>query len=735
MSEVSTTVTSKREGKRYWMEMKNWAEMTDPNNPDSEYNPTRSLWSPQFRIDGRRWPSFDYMKEVKRGDVMLHYRLGDGIVGLSVVESEKADITFPKWAERSGVQQERPGYFVKLNDYVELDQAITKEDIFVEENKEKLRKILEKYQREERLFYTRDMGIVQGVYLSSVPDELMSLLNGIYRKKTGKDLPYYESEGTKEKYYFGVNVWKASAGVESKHLEYFREHGIFSIGPYDPNEGNLDRFETEDQLKANFPNLGYTSFHLGGSQLIYIWKRMDVGDILLVYRKGTIADFGVVKSDYKYDDQKEGIWEHPNKKEELMPGWQHYREVEWLNLNNPINIDQFLTEEEKMFFTNPPATVRLLEDKNKELLRKIFDRTPSEVIEKLRELTRKYKRVPNPPISEPAADDTVTEKVTNPLNIILYGPPGTGKTYATKAAVIAIEKGEDVHQVFRNGDLKKYMEYNTDVIESCKGRIKRVTFHPSYSYEDFIEGITAETSNGQIQYKVKNGVFKDLAIKAKNDPQKNYYLIIDEINRGNISKIFGELITLIEEDKRRDSPDDDCNACLPYSKEEFAVPRNLYLIGTMNTADRSIALVDLALRRRFEFIELMPRSELLRDAEVRGVLLEELLKTINDRIKSLGERDKQIGHAYFMDREGPIKDVSRLKNVWFYKVLPLLNEYFYGRWEDIAYVLSGKKDFGESSEVPFLEKLDEDEDIYDFKGYMEDEDFIEELKAVFQGGQ
>jgi 5-methylcytosine-specific restriction protein B len=166
-------------------------------------------------------------------------------------------------------------------------------------------------------------------------------------------------------------------------------------------------------------------------------------------------------------------------------------------------------------------------------------------------------------------------------------------------------------------------------------------------------------------------------------------LIIDEINRGNVSRIFGELITLIEQSKR-DGAAEALSVVLPYSKKSFSVPKNLYLIGTMNTADRSLAGLDIALRRRFEFREMPPKPELLDHVTVEGINIGQLLRVLNQRIEVLLDRDHCIGHAYFMPLENclPHQGLGILGRIFRTKVLPLLQEYFFEDWERIKWVLN-----------------------------------------------
>ena len=405
---------------------------------------------------------------------------------------------------------------------------------------------------------------------------------------------------------------------------------------------------------------------------------------------------------------------------------------------------------------------------------------------------------------------------TSPLNQILYGPPGTGKTYNTINHALAIINGKDVSDYLNEQKADPAIrQEHKDEFDSyvSEGRIQFVTFHQSYSYEEFIEGIKIKVNeDDQVYYEIEDGVFKklcqtadeklpdesignsinqfledlvedgnelklktlsknkDFTVSVRNNqtliitPQtnkatelsinvkhlrdyiltgkirfypsyvkalkehvdsnypirkatdnrgQNYVLIIDEINRGNISKIFGELITLIE-DSKRIGRKEEIRIKLTYSGSQdggklFGVPDNLYIVGTMNTADKSIAQIDSALRRRFTFIEYTADPSYLSE-DVEGINLRNLLETMNARIEYLLDRDHLLGHAYFID----VTSKNELCDVFRNKIIPLLEEYFYNDFKKIQLVFGDNDEWKKTDEFHLItvEKRNRKKDVF-----------------------
>ena len=310
-----------------------------------------------------------------------------------------------------------------------------------------------------------------------------------------------------------------------------------------------------------------------------------------------------------------------------------------------------------------------------------------------------------PPLAEqwgsrqPPDPTPATPSGGSSLNTILYGPPGTGKTYATARRCVEICDGaagrsdEDVRR--RHGEL----------VEA--GRVEFITFHQSYGYEEFVEGLRPDTgpeTGAGFRLEPTDGALKRIAGRARrSEGRPLHVLVIDEINRADVSKAMGELVTLLEEDKREGAANE-TSVTLPYSGESFTLPANLHILGTMNTADRSIALLDTALRRRFEFEELAPDPEALQGAaESTGIDLPAVLRAVNARLEWLLGRDHLIGHAWLMGAKTR-EDVDRVMRR---KIVPLVAEYFYDDWAKVRAVLGGGDDFVRSDPLAAPPGLDD----------------------------
>ena len=237
------------------------------------------------------------------------------------------------------------------------------------------------------------------------------------------------------------------------------------------------------------------------------------------------------------------------------------------------------------------------------------------------------------------------------------------------------------------------------------GPLTRVTFHPSYTYEDFIEGFRPDAGGASgLSLTLEDGVFKRVCRAAQANPGRPYLLLIDEINRGNVAKIMGELLTLLERDKRG------LTLTLPQSKETFSVPLNVFLLGTMNTADRSIKLLDAALRRRFAFLECMPDSELLHGAAVGDLALDDFLDGLNQRIARFEGREKQVGHSYLLVDGQPVDEVEEFAARFREEILPLLQEYCYDEYAMLAKFIGSELVDADAGTLD-VEKVDDAEQL------------------------
>ena len=268
--------------------------------------------------------------------------------------------------------------------------------------------------------------------------------------------------------------------------------------------------------------------------------------------------------------------------------------------------------------------------------------------------------------------------------VILYGPPGTGKTYWARraardlAAMAAFGQAHD--------QLSADQKAAVDGTSEHEGLVRCCTFHPAYGYEDFIEGFRPSTSQaGQLVFESRTGIFKAMCADAAASPDRQFFLLVDEINRGDIPRIFGELLTLLEFDKRGMS------LSLPVSGARFSVPPNVRVIGTMNTADRSIALLDTALRRRFGFVELMPETAVFGSTSLdQAIPLGLWLAALNERIRAhLGRdaRNLQIGHAYLLENGQAVTDWERFVRILAEDIIPLLEEYCYEDYSALVKIL------------------------------------------------
>ncbi|HEY5004599.1 MAG TPA: AAA family ATPase [Ktedonobacteraceae bacterium] len=422
-----------------------------------------------------------------------------------------------------------------------------------------------------------------------------------------------------------------------------------------PDVGDLSSITRDGAGKQNiraaiqqqYPDYIPTVAGKAANQLFDFRHTIDIGDLVLASDGATVLGIGRVTGEYRYNSADD---------------YPHQRPVEWLSLDEWKQVDTIPAIEGQLTTVYKMKKPLNLIEAEKHVIDAEITKTALPI------LTGIMSRI-----------QTVLERKGQ---VILYGPPGTGKTYWAERAANELAARSCFNRTFGSLTNEQKTKIQGDT-NTSHGNVRVCCFHPAYGYEDFLEGLRPEATSSHMQFVPRSGIFKQLCLDASAAPQENFYLIIDELNRGDVPRIFGELLTVLEKDKRHKP------IILPLTQEPFHVPLNVFIIGTMNTADRSIALLDTALRRRFGFIELMPASERLNKAETGGIPLGPWLDALNSRIRQYVGRDArnlQIGHAYLMEKGQPIADLTTLARIVQDDILPLLEEYCYedyGRLEQI----------------------------------------------------
>ena len=431
-----------------------------------------------------------------------------------------------------------------------------------------------------------------------------------------------------------VHYWLYAAGHGSEKWEDFYNKGIMAIGWGEI--GDLSRFEDKNQIKEAMKQVYMQPDRSFKNDAHATWQfanEMKVGDVIFVKRGASqIVGRGVVDSDYIYDETQPGDYDNVRKVKWTHKGeWNHPGQAALKTLTDITQYTEYVEKLNNLF-----ATEEDIELDEKEIVYPTY--TAEDFLNDVYMSERDY--------------TTLVELLAEKKNVILQGAPGVGKTFAARRLAYSVMGIQDFE------------------------RVMMVQFHQSYSYEDFIRGYRPTENGGFV---LKKGPFYNFCKKAENDSDNDYFFIIDEINRGNLSKIFGELFMLVEKDKRSK-----VKLQLLYSDEKFSVPENLYIIGMMNTADRSLAMLDYALRRRFAFFDMKPGFETDRFIEYRMKLndpkfdkLINAIESLNNAIASddsLGEGFK-IGHSYFCNLKKV--DNNRLANIVEYELIPMIKEYWF----------------------------------------------------------
>jgi len=430
-------------------------------------------------------------------------------------------------------------------------------------------------------------------------------------------------------------------------------NSVPDLSPYLGEEKVTLKDRIREWLVPVHANSGVASRKAG--EIVKFVHEMAENDLVLACEGQTVLGIGRVNGSYEYE---RGL------------RFPHKRPVQWLLL------DQWQLPQAE----GPRTTVYELGKNGENLLaleRRMFDGTNSSSLVASRttgRTTAAAAATQLPPLDPFAA--RVDGILRRKGQVLLYGPPGTGKTYLAIRAATELAARQRFGQTY-----SMLTEAERAEIDGPQALVRKCTFHPGYGYEDFIEGLRPDTLSGHLVFERRAGIFKQLCADAEKAQDRHFFLIVDEINRGDVPRIFGELITLLEHDKRNKV------VMLP-SGSHFSVPTNVFIVGTMNTADRSISLLDVALRRRFGFIELMPDSSLLERRAVGELPLGPWLNALNSRLRRHLKRDArnlQIGHAYLLGQ--PITSIAEFSRVLREDIIPLIEEYCYDDFGALSDIL------------------------------------------------
>jgi 5-methylcytosine-specific restriction protein B len=443
-----------------------------------------------------------------------------------------------------------------------------------------------------------------------------------------------------------------------------RAQGCVAIGW--PDLGDLSSIpasrEGKDQVRAlleeHYPNHAAQTTKASQQVFNFVHAAQE-GDLVLAAQGMTVLGVGRITGEYTYDANF---------------GFPHRRNVQWL-AQEEFRLDE---PNEGLRTTFWP----LRKPQNHVAIERHLLKAPAPpVTPPLINPGPKPGNHPTPPLAGiPGRLQAMLERKGQ---VILYGPPGTGKTHLAEQTVRELA----AHAAFGVPFKSLSAEQQQQLVQGTKAHgpmVRMCSFHPAYGYEEFLEGYRPQPEGARMQFALRDGIFKQLCEDARGNPQLRFYLLIDEINRGDVPRILGELLTVLEKSKRGKS------ILLPMSGAAFSVPENVFLVGTMNTADRSIALLDTALRRRFAFLELMPDYSLLGTATAGAIPLGPWLQALNRRIcEHVGRdgRNLQVGHAYLLERETPIRDFHRFARVVQEELIPLLEEYCYEDWAALERIL------------------------------------------------